>query len=495
MHLAGGALFHQRSAQLVCARAAARVQKIVFCKRVKGVLALLILRFAVLQLAAGAFQLRKTVLVFGKPVLVFLFAVLVFLRAVTQLLHAVGILLLAVLQLDIRVRDLDLGVGKLLCAVAILLPAVVQLFARIGKLALGLAQLLVGFGFGVIQLLLRVVQLLRRLVHKLVMAQCGTLVAQRLERVDHGVNGIVILLIKRGQLRRALYAQIDRRVVIERKRVLRQIQIRLHRAGAKRGGAALNAEIDRGADRTDDLEALVPERVLHLLGRRERDAVPELDVKLVEQHLLDHALVCPLRHAPLSQHHVVDVAVGEGIDLRHEVGIVRRRVGVDHVHRLAGLHLFAREERGKVAVRQSEVGQHLNVGKVQRIRVIVAGVLHVRRSRLESGEERDRKRHQDQNRQKAASCVADLAQEILVHGAAHRAFLLSSKFKPFFYHSMFSTGVGVLFVTISATVPFLMRITRSAIGVSALLCVMTTTVTPLCRQVSCRSFKICLPVI
>ena len=45
-----------------------------------------------------------------------------------------------------------------------------------------------------------------------------------------------------------------------------------------------------------------------------------------------------------------------------------------------------------------------------------------------------------------------------------------------------------------STVPFLMWMTRSAIGVMALLCVMTTTVTPFCRQVSCNSLRICLPV-
>ena len=62
------------------------------------------------------------------------------------------------------------------------------------------------------------------------------------------------------------------------------------------------------------------------------------------------------------------------------------------------------------------------------------------------------------------------------------------------YHSMFSTGVGLLLYSSWATVPFFICITWSAMGVRALLWVMTTTVTPFWRQVSCKSFSMDLPV-
>ena len=62
------------------------------------------------------------------------------------------------------------------------------------------------------------------------------------------------------------------------------------------------------------------------------------------------------------------------------------------------------------------------------------------------------------------------------------------------YHSIFSTGVGLALNSSDSTVPFLMWMTWSAMGVMAVLWVMTTTVTPFSRQVSCSSFKMALPV-
>ena len=62
------------------------------------------------------------------------------------------------------------------------------------------------------------------------------------------------------------------------------------------------------------------------------------------------------------------------------------------------------------------------------------------------------------------------------------------------HHSISSTGVGCLLSCVLSTFPLLMWMTRSAMGVRAVLWVMTTTVMPSCRQVSWSSFKICLPV-
>ena len=62
------------------------------------------------------------------------------------------------------------------------------------------------------------------------------------------------------------------------------------------------------------------------------------------------------------------------------------------------------------------------------------------------------------------------------------------------YHSIFSMDSGFGFVSILLTFPFLIRITRSAIGTIAVLCVMTMTVIPFCLQVSCKSLRMDLPV-
>ena len=63
-----------------------------------------------------------------------------------------------------------------------------------------------------------------------------------------------------------------------------------------------------------------------------------------------------------------------------------------------------------------------------------------------------------------------------------------------FYHSIFSTGMGFSFTTILSTRPFFTWITLSAMGAMAVLWVMTTTVIPSLRQVSCSSLRMDLPV-
>ena len=63
------------------------------------------------------------------------------------------------------------------------------------------------------------------------------------------------------------------------------------------------------------------------------------------------------------------------------------------------------------------------------------------------------------------------------------------------YHSICSIGSGFSLTVTLSTTPFFTLITLSPIAVSARLCVITTTVTPLSRHVSCNSFNICLPVL
>ena len=62
------------------------------------------------------------------------------------------------------------------------------------------------------------------------------------------------------------------------------------------------------------------------------------------------------------------------------------------------------------------------------------------------------------------------------------------------HHSISSTGMTVSLTCWSTIVPLLTRMIRSAIAVSAELCVMMTTVMPLSRAVFCRIFRTDLPV-
>ena len=63
------------------------------------------------------------------------------------------------------------------------------------------------------------------------------------------------------------------------------------------------------------------------------------------------------------------------------------------------------------------------------------------------------------------------------------------------YHSRVSAETGFGFRCISTTLPLLMRIILSAMAAKDWLWVITTTVRPVSRQVSCRSFRITLPVL
>ena len=141
--------------------------------------------------------------------------------------------------------QLRAGVLQLLLPVAVVAPAVIELFPRVGKLALRLTELLVGLGLRVIQLPLRVIQLFCRLGHEGIVPQRGTLIAKGLQRVDDAVDVIVVLIVEGGHLRRAGNARVGRRIVVERERLARQVEIRLHRAAADRGGAALDRDIHR----------------------------------------------------------------------------------------------------------------------------------------------------------------------------------------------------------------------------------------------------------
>lgn len=63
------------------------------------------------------------------------------------------------------------------------------------------------------------------------------------------------------------------------------------------------------------------------------------------------------------------------------------------------------------------------------------------------------------------------------------------------YHSRVSAETGLGFRRISTTFPLLMRMILSAMAAKDWLWVMTTTVRPVSRQVSCRSFRMALPVL
>ena len=223
----------------------------------------------------AALKLLDAVLVLGEAVFILCPALFVLVQRVFVLFHAVEVLHFAVIKLDFCVVQLDARVLELLLAVVVILPAVVELPASIIQFFLRVAELFVGLGLRVVQLFLCIIELFRRLIDEIIVAQLRPCVAERLQLVDDGVDIVVIVAVKRGHLRRAGNAHIGCRIVVERERLARQVQIRLDRAAAERRRAALHREVHRRAHRADDRICILGQRVGEIVPRRECDRITD----------------------------------------------------------------------------------------------------------------------------------------------------------------------------------------------------------------------------
>ena len=181
----------------------------------------------------------------------------------------------AVVELDLCIVQLDARVLELLLAVVVILPAVVELPARVAQFFLRVAELFVSLGLRVIELTLRIVELFRRLIDEIIVPQLRARVAERLQLVDDGVDIVVIVAVKRGHLRRAGDAHIGCRVVVERERLTRQVQIRLDRAAAECRRAALHRKVHRRAHCANDRICILGQRVGEIVPRRECDRITD----------------------------------------------------------------------------------------------------------------------------------------------------------------------------------------------------------------------------
>ena len=260
----------------------------------------------------------------------------------------------AVVELDLCIVQLDARVLELLLAVVVILPAVVELPASIIQFFLRVAELFVGLGLRVVQLFLCIIELFRRLIDKIIVAQLRPCVAERLQLVDDGVDIVVIVAVKRGHLRRAGDAHVGRRVVVERERLARQVEIRLDRTAAECRRAALHREVHRRAHRADNRIRVLCERVGEIVPQRQGDGITDGNAHQREHIFLHHALVRALGHASVAQQHLVDAAAREGEDLDHRVERVGRGERVDDVLALGVLDLVLCSKRGNVVVGQAE---------------------------------------------------------------------------------------------------------------------------------------------
>ena len=166
----------------------------------------------------------------------------------------------------------------------------------------------------------------------------------------------------------------------------------------------------------------------------------------------------------------LDHHLGALFDLREEVGEHRAPGGGHILPGGEGVHVVLGEPQGR---------EEPEVVKFLLLQIFDPGGHHVRLAGTQSGEEAHPQAHDGQDRQ-----IAPRALPYLPQGGAKQRL----------YHSISSTGAGRSLMCADSTVPFFTWITRSAMAVRALLWVMMTTVMPFFRLISCRSFRMDLPV-
>ena len=132
-----------------------------------------------------------------------------------------------------------------------------------------------------------------------------------------------------------------------------------------------------------------------------------------------------------------------------------------------------------VIFRQTERGHETVIEKVERRQIIVCRLQHGVVRHSQTNKKAHAKRDDGENGKITSQCGPDCSEKRTdKHG----------------HHSMSSTGTTVSLICWSTIVPLLTRMMRSAMAVSAELCVMMTTVMPLSRAVFCRIFRTDLPV-
>ena len=450
--------------------------------------AVAVLRLAVLELSEGV---RKLLLRVRLGLVIFRPAVVQLLPGIRKLLLAVADLLPGIFQLLPGIRNFLLAIGVILLALGIVLLALL-----IVPLALLILRLAIGeFPIGIVQLCLRIGPL-----GMILLPAIGDF-HFRVGDLFHGfgVNGIVPHL--RPLTKKLLYAVLqlvppqavgigigfphvrhgqEHLVVdLEVKTVFRDVYRSGHAAAAQRAGPPLIVEVVGEPCQSHDGVSTAVEQFPDILIVFLRHGQHPAQVLLQEILRVPQALAGSLGHPARRQLGEVD-AFRQGVglhdhlnsllDLREKVGIYRTPGGSHVLPGGKSVHILPGKAQG---------GQEPEIIEFLLLQIFDSGSHHIRLAGPQSGEKADSQTHNGQNRQIASRALADFPQG----GAKQRL-----------YHSISSTGAGQSLMSTDSTVPFFTWITRSAMAVRALLWVMMTTVMPFFRLISCKSFRMDLPV-
>ena len=196
-----------------------------------------------------------------------------------------------------------------------------------------------------------------------------------------------------------------------------------------------------------------------------------------------------LRHASFDQTHLVDIVriiririqLWHRHDLERDLSGVFGRHRIHRIGRMYALHAFDTANGFHILFGEANGGDQLDILHVVCIKICICRIFHIRHAGLHAGKEGNAQRYDEQDGQKASQTFFDLPQDILQQCTAHQ-------------YSILSTGRGCSLRSMLSMRPLRTLMTLSPIAVKARLCVMTMTQTPLSRQVSCNSLRICLPV-
>ena len=291
-------------------------------------------------------------------------------------------------------------------------------------------------------------------------------------------------------------------VVLRAEIGFRHIHVPAELAAAHGAAAQAGGDIVRRAHEAHHRERPAREGVadlaVHLLHRH---GVADLHAALAAQRrVAEHAFAVVFRHAALQHDgavQVIPVCVGgvgrQAVDARGHVLAVHahERVGAvaghDVRHALSGANGF------HVLLREAEGAHEAGVHEAVLVIIAVHRGAHVRRGGAQAAVKAGSECDDHEQSHEAAPRVRDGAQRILPKSSSVHSNPPSAR--AVCHHSIVSAETGEGFVSMAVTFPFRMWITRSAMAVNAWLCVMTTTVRPVWRQVSCSRHRMALPVL
>ena len=312
---------------------------------------------------------------------------------------------------------------------------------------------------------------------------------QILQRLLHRGHGIIIVLRVGLLIKGAGNRHIQIGIIVQIKAAVGDIGDAADGAVANGGAASLHhGNIIAGGDHAHHGVFRAGEGLLVLLLGQDGEGAAHAHNAVVEGIFpLHHTFIFRLRPAAVHQQGAVHIGAAGAAEAAHAVEPGHKGVAggkddlpVGHVGGHDGLHPRNGGDGRRVALLQTKAADDAQVVEVGVVIILAGGVAHIRRCDQQTRQKAAAQRHDGKNGKKAAEAAAHRPDTGLPEGTV--------------YHSICSTGTGPGLTSLLMIRPLFTRMTRSAMAVRAVLWVMTMTVLPVERQVSCSSFRMLLPV-